>query len=150
MYWAIGIDSYDCHRNALNLVLFSQKEFINVNTIRTSAGKSDDNQIHFNLMINTGNGRSKQKERGLHRVIKIMREYEDFDKNMFFRLKTGNKVTGHSWVLAKEHFKLDIIKYAFSHRTVNEWHKLPGEFVNLCHKCKIIMFKNKLDDYFKR
>ena len=30
-------------------------------------------------------------------VFKMMHEYEDFDKNMFFRLKTGNKedITGH-------------------------------------------------------
>ena len=45
-------------------------------------------------------------------------------------LKTGNKVGGHNWALAKEHFKLDIRKYAFAQRTVNEWNKLPGECVN--------------------
>ena len=60
-------------------------------------------------------------------VFKIMHGYEGLDKNMFFRLKTGNKVRGHNWALAKEHFKLDIRKYAFSQRTVNEWNKLPGE-----------------------
>ena len=60
-------------------------------------------------------------------VFKIMHGYEGLDKNMFFRLKTGNKVRGHNWALAKEHFKLDIRKYAFSQLTVNEWNKLPGE-----------------------
>ena len=53
-------------------------------------------------------------------VLKIMHGYEGLDKNMFFRLKTGNKVRGHNWALEKEHFKLDIRKYAFSQRTVNE------------------------------
>ena len=48
-----------------------------------------------------------------------------------FRLKTGNKVRGHNWALAKEHFKLDIRKYAFSQQTVNEWNKLPGECVKM-------------------
>ena len=64
-----------------------------------------------------------------------------------FRLKTGNKVKGHNSALAKEHFKLDIRKYAFSLRTVNEWNKLLGECVNVT---SVNMFKNKLDDYFKR
>ena len=51
-------------------------------------------------------------------VFKIMHGYESLAKNMFFTLKTGNKVRGRNWALAKEHFKLDIRKYAFSQRTV--------------------------------
>ena len=66
---------------------------------------------------------------------------------MFFRLKTGNKVRGHNWALAKDHFKLDIRQCVFSQRTVNEWNKLPGECVNAT---SVNMFKNKLDDYFRR
>ena len=53
-------------------------------------------------------------------VFKMMHGYEGLD----------NKVRGYNWPLAKEHFKLDIGKYAFSQRTVNEWNKLPGECVN--------------------
>ena len=53
-------------------------------------------------------------------VFKIMHGYEGLDKNMFFSLKTGNKVRVHNWALTKYHFKLDIMKYAFSQRTVNE------------------------------
>ena len=68
-------------------------------------------------------------------------------KTCFFLLKTGNKVRGHNWALTKEHFKLDIRKYAFSQQTVNEWNKLPGECVNAT---SVNMFKNKLDDCFKR
>ena len=76
-----------------------------------------------------------------------MHGYEGLDKNMFRRLKTGNKVRGHNWALAKEHFRLDVRKYAFSQRTVNEWNKLPGECVKAT---SVNMFRNKLDDYFKR
>ena len=43
---------------------------------------------------------------------------------------------------------MDIRKYAFSQRTVNEWNELPGECVNATSVNN--MFKNKLDDYFKR
>ena len=36
---------------------------------------------------------------------------------------------------------------AFSQRTIHEWNKLPGECVNAT---SVIMFKNKIDNYFKR
>ena len=42
---------------------------------------------------------------------------------------------------------MDIRKYAFSQRTVNEWNKLPGECEN---DTSVNKFKNKLDDHFKR
>ena len=50
---------------------------------------------------------------------------------MFFKYRTDNRTRGHSWALAKEWCKLDIRKYAFSHRTINEWNRLPGERVNV-------------------
>ena len=37
--------------------------------------------------------------------------------------------------------------YAFSQRTINEWNRLPGECV---HATSVNMFKNKIDNYFKR
>ena len=49
--------------------------------------------------------------------------------------------------LAKERCKLDIRKYAFSQRTINEWNRLPGECVNAN---SVNMFKNKIVNYFKR
>ena len=63
---------------------------------------------------------------------------------MFFKYRTDNGTRGHSWALAKERCKLDIRKYAFSQRTINEWNRLPvpGECVNAT---SVNMFKNKLD-----
>ena len=69
-----------------------------------------------------------------------MHGYEGLDKNIFLRLKTGNKVRGHNCAL-------DIRKYAFSQRTVNEWNKLSGQCANATN---VNMFKNKLYDYYKR
>ena len=60
----------------------------------------------------------------------------------FFKYGTDNRTRGHSWALAKERCKLDIRKYAFFQRTINEWNRLPGEGVN--------MLKNKIHNYFKR
>ena len=80
-------------------------------------------------------------------VFKITHGIEGLDSGMFFKYKTDNGTRGHSWALAKERCKLDIRKYAFSQRTINEWNRLPGECVNAT---SVNMFKNKIDNYFKR
>ena len=54
---------------------------------------------------------------------------------------------GHSWALAKERCKLDMRKYAFSQRTINERNRLPGECVNAT---SVNMLKYKKYNYFKR
>ena len=48
----------------------------------------------------------------------------------FLKYKTDNITQGHSWSLANERCKLDMIKYAFSQRTIHEWNRLPEECVN--------------------
>ena len=48
------------------------------------------------------------------------------DSGMFCKYRTDNGTRGHSWALAKERCKLDIRKYAFSQRTINEWNRLQG------------------------
>ena len=67
---------------------------------------------------------------------------------MFFKYKADNRTRGHSWALAKEQCKLDIRKYAFSQRTINEWNRLPGECDNATSVNN--MYKNKMGNYFKR
>ena len=65
-----------------------------------------------------------------------------------FKYKTDNRTRGRSWALAKEWCKLDTRKYAFSKRTINDWNRLAGECVNATSVH--IMFKNKIENYFKR
>ena len=79
--------------------------------------------------------------------FKITHVIEGLDSGMFFKYRTDNGTRGHSWALAKERCKLDIRKYAFFQRTINEWNRLPGECVNAT---SVNMFKNKIDNYFKR
>ena len=40
-----------------------------------------------------------------------------------------NAVVGHKAVLVKEQCRLDMIKYSFSQRVINEWNKLPNDCV---------------------
>ena len=63
-------------------------------------------------------------------VFKIVNGYEDVDKNMFFKLKEGSRTRGHKAALVKEQCRLDMRKYSFSRRVINEWNKLPNDCVN--------------------
>ena len=55
-----------------------------------------------------------------------------------FKYKTDNRTRRHSWAPAKERCKLDIRKYAFSQRTINEWNRLQGE----CAATSVTMFNS--------
>ena len=57
-------------------------------------------------------------------VFKIVNGYKDIDRNMFFKLKEGSITRGHKAALVKEQCRLDMRKYSFSHRAINEWNKL--------------------------
>ena len=62
-------------------------------------------------------------------VFQIVNGYEDVDRNMFFKLKEG-RTRGHKAALVKEQCRLDMRKYSFSQRVINEWNKLPNDCVN--------------------
>ena len=47
----------------------------------------------------------------------------------------------------KDQCILDIRKYSFSHRSINEWNKLSTDYVNAS---SVNMFKNKVDTYLRR
>ena len=79
------------------------------------------------------------------KVFKIMHGYEGLNKDMFFRIKNDSITRGHSLALVKSHSRLDIRKYTFSQRVVNDWNKLPEECINAT---SVNMFKNKIDQYY--
>ncbi len=49
--------------------------------------------------------------------------------------------------LAKKQCRLDIRKFSFSQRTVNEWNRLSADCVGAS---SVNIFKNKIDIYLKR
>ena len=49
--------------------------------------------------------------------------------------------------LAKKQCRLDIRKFSFSQRTVNEWNRLSADCVGAS---SVNMFKNKIDMYLRR
>ena len=80
-------------------------------------------------------------------VFKILNGYENIDSNIFFLLKKDNRTRRHEITLVKDHCRLDIRKYSFSQRTINEWNKLSKDCVAAS---SVNMFKNKVDTYLKR
>ena len=66
---------------------------------------------------------------------------------MFFSLKKDSRTRGHEVKLLKNQFRLDIRKYSFSQKTVNEWNKLSTDCITTS---SVNMFKNKLDIYLRR
>ena len=75
-------------------------------------------------------------------VFKTVNGYEDVDRNMFFKLKECSRTRGHKAPLAKEQCRLDMRKYSFSQRVINEWNKLPNDCVNASN---VNMFKNRIN-----
>ena len=80
-------------------------------------------------------------------MFKIVNVYEDVDRNMFFKLKEGNRTRGHKAALVKEQCMLDMRKYSFSQRVINESNKLPNYCVNAGF---VNMFINRIDRYMIR
>ena len=78
-------------------------------------------------------------------MFKIANGYEDVDRNMFFKLKEGSRTRGHKAALVKEQCRLDMRKYSFSQRVINEWNKL-----DCVNASSVNMFKNKINIYLIR
>ena len=74
-------------------------------------------------------------------------EDQDINRNMFFRLKEGSRTRGHKAALVKEQCRLDMRKYSFSQRVINEWNKLSNDYVSAS---KVNMFKDRIDRYLIR
>ena len=64
-----------------------------------------------------------------------------------FSLKKYSRTGAHEVTLVKDQCRLDIRKYLFSQRTINEWNKLSTDCTTAS---SVNMFKNKVDIYLRR
>ena len=71
----------------------------------------------------------------------------NIDRNIFFTVKEERRTRGHGVTLAKKQCRLDIRKFSFSQRTVNEWNRLSADCVGAS---SVNVFKNKIDIYLRR
>jgi len=76
----------------------------------------------------------------LTETFKIMNGECDLNRDLFFQLEEGGR-RGHDQKLFKTRFRLDIRKYAFRFRVIDNWNSLSAGCVN----CKTInTFKKHL------
>ena len=66
---------------------------------------------------------------------------------IFFSLKKDNRTRRHEVTLVKDQCRLNIRKYSFSQRILNEWNKLSTDCVTAS---SVNMFKNKVHTYLRR
>ena len=83
------------------------------------------------------------------KCFKILNGYENINRNIFFSLKKNNRTRGHEVKLVKDQCRLDIRKYSFSQRTINEWKKLSTDIYSVTAS-SVNIFKNKVDTYLRR
>ena len=72
-------------------------------------------------------------------VFKILNGYENIDIIFFFIVKEERRARGHGVTLAKKQCRLDIRKFSFSQRTVNERNRLSADCVGAS---SVNIFKN--------
>ena len=66
---------------------------------------------------------------------------------MFFSLKKDSSTRGHEEKLVQDQRRLDIRKYSFSQRPINEWNKLSADCVTAS---SVNILKDKVDTYLRR
>ena len=79
-------------------------------------------------------------------MIKILNGYESIDINIFFTVKEERRTRGHGVTLAKKQCRIDIRKFSFSQRIINEWNILSADCVGAS---SVNIFKNKIDIYLR-
>ena len=89
----------------------------------------------------------KRRVRGdLIEVFKMLKGFEKIDYRTFFMISTEGKTRGHTLKLVKKRSNVDLRKYFFSQRVINNWNRLPQEVVDAQ---TINCFKNRLDKFDK-
>jgi len=90
----------------------------------------------------------RRRSRGdLIETYKLMTGKEKVFREQFFQIASnGHNTRGHSLKIAKQRTHLDLRKYFFSQRVVNEWNSLPQHVVDAPSTNS---FKGRLDRYQK-
>ena len=63
-------------------------------------------------------------------VFKIYKGCDDTGSEIFFS-KNASNLCGHSMKVTKKGFRLDVGKFFYSNRVINEWNELSEEIIYL-------------------
>ena len=83
------------------------------------------------LGLTTGTLETRRLRGDLIEVFKIPKGYENIDHKMFFDMSQSG-LRGHSLKLNKKRVRLDVAKFSFSNRVVNECNILDEEIISGC------------------
>ena len=71
----------------------------------------------------------RRMRRDLIETFKIVNRKYDINPELFFQLDEGDR-RGHDQKLFKRRFRLNVRKYAFSNRVIDDWNLLPASCIN--------------------
>ncbi|KAJ8047901.1 hypothetical protein HOLleu_00012 [Holothuria leucospilota] len=80
-------------------------------------------------------------------VYKFLSERNPLSSCNYLKVQCNSRVRGHCKKLVKNFARLDIRKFSFSHRVVNEWNSLPEWVVN---STSVHCFKVNIDKFFHK
>ena len=80
----------------------------------------------------------------LIQVLKILKGYENVDQEVCFDMSQSS-LCGHTLKLNLKK-RLDVAKFSFSNRVLNEWNIFDKEIIS---GCSFSGFKRKLDRHFR-
>ena len=79
-------------------------------------------------------------------TYKLLNGIDKVDTGTFFHMRNQERMRGHHYLaLEKPSCNLDVRKFSFSHRIVNEWNALPQSVVE---SVSLEVFKRRLDKHF--
>ena len=88
----------------------------------------------------------RRRERGdLIETFKILKNLEGIRREAFFTFEMREGLRGHDLKLYKDGFRLDVRKWFFNQRIIDDWNNLPAEVVS---KETVNGFKNALDRHW--
>ena len=79
-------------------------------------------------------------------TFKIVKNLSHLNKLDFFSFNSSVNTRGHSLKLYKGRFSLDVGKYSFGNRIVEEWNALPQEAIDCTN---VNLFKNRIDPHLR-
>ena len=78
-------------------------------------------------------------------TFEIITGRDRLESEIFFELNRSNRCRGHKLKLKKPSSRLNIRKFSFAHRIIDEWNKLPEEVIE---SRSLNQFKAGIDRYF--
>ena len=72
---------------------------------------------------------TRRRRADLIEVYRMFNGLDDIESKLFFVSQEGCSTRGHRLKIFKQRARLDVRKYCFSHRVVNDWNNLPARAI---------------------